>query len=134
MDIQQIISNAMSDWSLCYVLLQHDCSILDGASKVKDGLNEHCIAVCRAAVNRLNHVCTQLSSGEIVVKELLRLKEKEQHLLVLCVAAKVVSTTSVLGILKQRMHELECYKSHCNRLRHLLSHAGLPQQMQGTFY
>eukprot|EP00731_Ephydatia_muelleri_P002838 Em0001g2838a len=94
-------------------LIQWDCwpcfiRISNGTSKVKDGLNEHCIAVCRAAVNRLNHVCTQLSSGEIVVKELLRLKEKEQHLLVLCVAAKVVSTTSVLGILKQRMHELEC--------------------------
>ena len=99
---------------------------------MKDGLNEHCSSVCRAAVKKLAHMCTQLSSGEIVVKELVRVKEREQHLLMLCEAAKELST--VRGTLSQRIDELEFYKSHCNLLLHLLSHAGLPQQMQGAFF
>ena len=107
-------------------------SILGGTSKVKDGLNEHCIAVCRAAVMILNHICTQLSSGEILVKELLRVKEREQHLLMLCEAAKMVSI-SVQETLKQRMHELICYESHRELLNHFLSHSGLPRDMQGAF-
>ena len=100
--------------------------------KSEGWFNEHCIAVCRAADTRLNHICTQLSSGEILVKELLRVKEREQHLLILCEAAKMVSI-SVQETLKQRMHELICYKSHCDLLYPFLSHSGLLQDMQGAF-
>ena len=111
------------------------CSVLyvanaGSTSKIKDGLNNQCITACKAAVSRLAHVCGQLASGEILVKELLRANKREHHLVLLCEAA---GQPSVVANLKQRNQELEAYHSHCKLLHHMLAKAELPDNTQGTY-
>ena len=106
-----------------------------GTSKVKDGLNEQCIMTCKAAVKRLECVWVHLASGEILVKDLLRAKQREQHLVTLYEAASralVVTSSNVRKDLNQRLQELEAYHSHRNHLNHLLSNAKLPAHTCGT--
>ena len=58
---------------------------------VKNGLNEQCIMTCKAAVRRLECVWGHLASGEILVKDLLRAKQRQQHLVMLYEAASRAS-------------------------------------------
>ena len=82
-------------------------------------------------MDRLNFVCGQLATAEILVKELLKINDKKSAMKLLCEAA-VISVAVVQSDIEGRMEELKHYRSHCDLLRYFLSKAQIPEQTLGT--
>ena len=80
-------------------------------------------------------MCGHLASGEILVKDLLRAKQRQLHLVTLYEAASrasIVNSSNVEKDLNQRIRELGAYHSDRNHLNHLVSNAELPAHTCGT--